>query len=265
MTIAVALAVPDGIALAADTQTTWFRRVTHTIEAGTQRVIDLAYPISMPTAWSRIARKLFSVMLSDRIYAVAVSGEALLNNKTPYSIFKSLEVTYAGDGSFDSALAHFVEGIKDELRLQLGVTDLALAPTTMDLSFILGSREGGDVSRPILTVTNVYSGSPPAAVAAGNPGHFVVWQNSTQNPFNVCWTGVGEYVNHLVNHRNPELARIEFYPGMTLHDASDYAAFLAEFTCDFQRFASMVPSCGRPVIVATLTPEGFEIRPTRGS
>jgi hypothetical protein len=45
---------------------------------------------------------------------------------------------------------------------------------------------------------------------------------------------------------------------MTLEDAVSYTKFLAEFTCDFQRFAIMVPTCGKPVVSAILTPEGFK-------
>jgi hypothetical protein len=44
---------------------------------------------------------------------------------------------------------------------------------------------------------------------------------------------------------------------MTLADAVDYTTFLVRFTCDFQRFAVMVPDVGRPIVSATLTPDGY--------
>ena len=45
---------------------------------------------------------------------------------------------------------------------------------------------------------------------------------------------------------------------MTLADGVDYTKFLVEFTCDFQRFAVMVPDCGRPITSSTLTPERYQ-------
>lgn len=259
MTIAVALAVPDGIALAADTQTTWQNTVTRAKEKVTGKEFDLAQPITVPIGWSRMARKLFSIRLNDSVFAVAVSGAALLNNKTPFSIFKSLERAYTGDGGYDNALAHLIEGLKDQLRTQLGVTLLSEAPQIVELNFILAGYEEKDVARPVLRVTTVYSGQPAAAQSANYPGHLTNWQNTPANRFGCCWTGRSDFISHVVNHQNAALPPIAgHYPGMTLHDALDYVRFLAEFTCDFQRFAVMVPDCGRPVLAASLTPDSYE-------
>src|SRR6266542_883406 len=100
MTIALALAVPDGIALAADTQTTWNKTISKVREKGTDREVDLETPIRVPIGWSRLARKIFSLKFRDYTYAVAVAGSALLNNKTTYSIFKSLEKGYDGQPEY---------------------------------------------------------------------------------------------------------------------------------------------------------------------
>ncbi len=67
MTIAAALAVPDGIALAADTQITWYSTITTAKQKGTDQTIELAQPIQVPIGWSRMARKLFSVQMEERI------------------------------------------------------------------------------------------------------------------------------------------------------------------------------------------------------
>jgi hypothetical protein len=70
---------------------------------------------------------------------------------------------------------------------------------------------------------------------------------------------MGEFVSHIVNHNNKKLPELSGqYHLMTLTDAVDYTTFLAKFTCDFQRFAVMVPDCARPIISATLTPDGYE-------
>jgi hypothetical protein len=260
MTIAIAVAVPDGIALAADTQTTWTRTITHAVEKGTGNQFELESPIALPIGWSKSARKLFSISMQECPYAVAVAGAALINNKTPYSIVKSLEQSYRGSGTYEDVLSCLFEGLKAELRLHFGVADLTQAPQVLALNFILAGYEGHDVSRPILRAVGVYSGRP-----AGIPdptGDQTSWANNGPLRFNCCWTGRGEFVSHVVSHGNAALPQISGqYSLLTLADAVDYVRFLAEFTCDFQRFAVMVPDCGRPVMAATLTPDGFVERP----
>jgi hypothetical protein len=265
VTIALALAVPDAIALAADTQTTWQRAITTARDKVTGTEFQLAEPILIPIGWSRMARKLFPLRMANTSYAVAVSGIALLNNRTPFSIFSSLETSYQGDGAFQGVHDHLVEGVKSELRTQLGVANLADAQSVLELSFILAGYEGNDVARPLLRVTSVYSGKPPNQAAAGHPGHLTTWQNSVANPFGCCWTGRSEFVAHIVNHTNPALPPLAGnFQGMTLADALDYVRFLGEFTCDFQRFAVMVPDCGRPVLTASLRPGKYEDNLTTG-
>lgn len=257
MTIAIAVAVPDGIALAADTQTTWNRTITHVLVKGTATEVELVVPIAIPIGWSRLARKLFSISMGKRPYAVAVSGIALLNGKTPYSVFKSLEKGYSGSGVYDDVLTYLFDGLKAELKQQFGVTDLSLAPQVLELNFILAGYEDLDVSLPILRAVGVYSGKPPTPNATNFPGDRTFWTNSPDR-FGCCWTGRGEFVAHVVSHTNSALPPIAGqYALLTLADAVDYVQFLAEFTCDFQRFAVMVPDCGRPVVAATLTPDEY--------
>ena len=52
MTIAIAIAVPDGIALAADSQTTWQKTIEKAKEKGTGREFELEEPIVQPMGWS---------------------------------------------------------------------------------------------------------------------------------------------------------------------------------------------------------------------
>ena len=63
MSIGIAIAVPDGIALAADTQTTWNNIILRAKDKKTGNEFDLAEPIAVPVGWSLCARKLFSVIL----------------------------------------------------------------------------------------------------------------------------------------------------------------------------------------------------------
>jgi hypothetical protein len=258
VTIALALAVPDGIALAADTQTTWNQSILKVREKGTGREVEVESPILLPIGWSRLARKLFSLTLGERTFGVAVAGAALLNNKAIFSIFKSLEQGYTGSHEYDVVLQFLCDGLKDQLRKQLGVTDLSQASQIIDVSFILAGYEDQDISRPLLRAVWVYSGRPAIPGETQLPGHQITWQNSAQNRFNCCWVGRGEFVGHVVNHNNAFLPPMTGqYALMTLADAVDYVRFLAEFTCDFQRFAVMVPDCGRPVVTATLDPDYY--------
>jgi hypothetical protein len=93
MSICIAIAVPDGIALAADSQTTWNQTITQAAQRGTNQKFDLAQPINVPISWSRMAKKLFNLKINDNSYAICVAGTALLNHKTIYSILKLLKKT----------------------------------------------------------------------------------------------------------------------------------------------------------------------------
>jgi hypothetical protein len=252
-TIALALAVPDGIAFAADTQTTWNQTITSAKEKGTDREVELAAPIVIPVGASRLSRKLFSLSIGGATYGVAVSGTALIDNKTPYSILRSLEKAYRGDNSYDEVLAFLIEGLKADLS----VSDLLEASQFLPITLILGGYEGGAISKPILRVVFIYSGKPQWAIAGESAQSRLVKRGNDRG------------LQHLLDrsrrvrgaHRLPQQSRT---PGnvwqlFAVHSVRrlNYVRFLAENTCDFQRFATMVPDCGRPVLTATLTPEGF--------
>jgi len=56
MTIAIAIAVPDGIALAADTQTTWQQTITKAKEKASGNEFELEQPIIQPVGSCRAPR-----------------------------------------------------------------------------------------------------------------------------------------------------------------------------------------------------------------
>ena len=257
MSIAIAIAVPDGIALAADTQTTWSRTVDRVKEKGTGREVFLESPLLTPVGWSRMARKLFKLTFGGRNFAVATAGVALINKKTPYAILKHLETSYSGPPDFDPVLKHLLDGLKEQLRQHHGVGDLTQAPV-LAIDIILAGFAGQDVSKPIVASSVVYSGQPAISGVATHTGDFRRWINADPNRYGGCWIGRTEFVSHIVNHKNPDLPPISGqYELMTLADAVDYTTFLVRFTCDFQRFAIMVPDVGRPILSATLTPEDY--------
>lgn len=89
MSIGIAIAVPDGIALAADTQTTWNQTILKAKDKHSGKEVELADPINIPVGWSRMARKLFSVDMNDTTYAVITAGMAHMNSKSMYAVIHS--------------------------------------------------------------------------------------------------------------------------------------------------------------------------------
>ncbi|HAK00309.1 MAG TPA: hypothetical protein DCM62_09805 [Bacteroidales bacterium] len=262
MSICIAIAVPDGIALAADSQTTWNQTIKQAQQLGTNQMFELAQPINIPVGWSRMARKLFNVKANENNYAICIAGSAFLNHKTISSIFKTLEKSYQGDGTFDNVTRHFINGLKNELRRQLNTENLATAQTILNVEFIISGYVEYEVSKPRIESWVVFSGS--AQLVDGqqlNNGEFKKWTNIVNglHTYGGCWIGRYEFISHLVTHNNPQLPPIQGqYELLSLADAVDYTKFLVEYTCDYQRFAIMVPDCGKPIISATLTPETYD-------
>ena len=262
MPICIAIAVPDGIALAADSQTTWNQTITQAAQRGTNQKFDLAQPINVPISWSRMAKKLFNLKINDNSYAICVAGTALLNHKTIYSIFKALEKNYESYGCYETIVRHFIDGLKAELRKQFNVENLATSPTILNIEFIICGYVYQDVSKPRIESWTVLSGT--VQIEGGRQltsGEFRKWTNivNGEHTFGGCWIGRAEFISHLVTHNNPQMPPIQGqYELLSLADAVDYTKFLVDFTCDYQRFAAMVPDCGKPIISATLTPEQYD-------
>ncbi len=262
MSICIAIAVPDGIALAADSQTTWNQTITQVTQRGTNQLIDLAQPLNMPIGWSKMTRKLFNLRIQDNTYAICIAGAALLNHKTIYSIFKTLEKNYQGDGCYDSVVRHFIDGLKAELRKHLDIQDLETSKTVMSIEFIVSGYVDQDVSKPRIESWLVLSGTVPLQSGGQlTAGELRKWTNieNGQHTFGGCWIGRTEFISHLVTHNNTQMPAIQGqYELLSLVDAVDYTYFLIDFTCSYQRFAAMVPDCGKPIISATLTPEQYD-------
>ena len=262
MSICIAIAVPDCIALAADSQTTWNQTISQVTQLGTNQLIDLAQPITIPIGWSKMTRKLFNLKIHDNTYAICIAGTALLNHKTIYSIFKTLEKNYQGDISFDSVVRYFIDGLKAELRKQLNIEDLSTAQAVMSVEFIISGYIDHDVSKPRIESWLVFSGiiqmQGGVTLTAGELCKSTNIVNE-QHTFGGCWIGRTEFISHLVTHKNSQMPPIQGqYELLSLADAVDYTKFLVDFTCEYQRFAAMIPDCGKPIISSTLTPEYYD-------
>jgi len=261
MSIGIAIAVPDGIALAADTQTTWNQTIIKAKDKNTGKDFDLAEPIIVPVGWSKMAKKLFSLNLAGKNYAFITAGMAHLNTKSMFAIFQSGAHKYKGDGSVDNVTQYFIDYLKTEISHHLSCSTTELKNKPINVSeFILTTYEENDVAKPVIESHLVFSGILKINGNQNDSGYLLKWSNKKQpNRYGGCWIGRSEFITHVVNHKNTNLPQISGQFGMmTLSDAIDYTRFLIEFTCNFQRFAIMVPDCGRPVASITLTPEGFE-------
>lgn len=258
MSICIAIAVPDGIALAADSQTTWNQTINQVKEAGTGKMVQLETPIQQPISWSKMARKLFEIKVGENSYAVCVAGTALLNHKTTYSLFKSFESKYQDENNYDKIIEYLINGLKEEMKIQLGIDELKSAKQILTVDFILAGYENGDVSKPRIESHLVFSGTITIDGKPNESGHLPRWNNkNAQNRFGGCWIGRTEFISHLVTQNNTLPPIQGQYELLSLEDAVDYTKFLVDFTCDYQRFAIMVPDCGKPIISAKLTPSGY--------
>jgi hypothetical protein len=260
MSIGIAIAVPDGIALAADTQTTWNRTILTAKEKSSGKEVELAEPITIPVGWSRMARKLFHVDMNSKTYAVITAGMAQMNSKSMYAVIRSAALTYEGNGEIDDVSEFVRDHLKKELAKELSCQPEELAAQPFNVcEIILATYEANDVTKPVIEAHSVFSGTIDVDGDPNGSGHILKWSNRTKpSRYGGCWVGRNEFISHIVNHTNSRLPDISSQFGMmTLADAVDYTKFLVEFTCDFQRFAVMVPDCGRPITSSTLIPESY--------
>lgn len=195
---------------------------------------------------------------SKQKYAICWAKTASLNRKSIYSIIKSLEKKYKGDGQYENVIEHLSSGILEEFKIHFNGQKLSECPAKL-IELIVASFIDADVSRPILNVYYIFSGKLHSNNVLNNTRISDGWKNAPANDFGACWIGEKEYISHIVNHKNSMLPPLKGqFEIMTLEDAKEYARFLVEYTCDFQRFSPVVPTCGRPLIIAKLTPDKYE-------
>jgi hypothetical protein len=146
MSIGIALVVPDGIALSADTQLTWSRTIDKATAKATGKEVELAEPIAVPVGWSRMARKLFSVRVAEKHFAILTAGITHINSRSMFAVFRSAALNFKGQPSCAAVSKHFVKHLKSELakQHQCKVSDLKQLPFSSS-EFVLASYEDDDV------------------------------------------------------------------------------------------------------------------------
>jgi len=160
MSIEIAIAVPDGIALAADTLSSWSTSITKAKDKKTGEEFDLAEPINIPVGWSRMTHKLFDVNMDGKKYAIITTGASHVNSKSMYAVFLSGEHKYKGNGSCQDVSKYFIDHLKKELADQLScsVQDLS-KQSRITCDYILAGYEENDVAKPVIESHIVYSGT----------------------------------------------------------------------------------------------------------
>ena len=257
MTIGIAIVVPDGIALATDTLSSRIRIISQVQVKGNPKPVELEKPIIQSAGWSPGAKKLFPFEYGGHTAAILTAGVSSIGTRTARAVFKKLEQGCPATEDCQEVLKYLVEGLKAEMREAYQVDDLSKAPIAI-LEFVFVSFENKDITKPFISNNLVFAGVVNIDGTPNNSGYLPRWQN-TASRYGACWIGQVDFIAHLVNHNNPRLPVLAGqYALMTLEDAVNYSRFLAEFTCDFQDFALTVPDCGKPVVTAILTPDGFQ-------
>ena len=160
MSIGIAIAVPDGIALAADSQTTWNQAINRVKEKISGREVELAEPINVPVGWSRMARKLFSIDMNGTPYAVITAGMAHMNTKSMYAVIHSGTRTYTDSGSINKVGPFIVNHLKNELSKHLSCKTDQLDKQPVNVcEIILATYEDKDVAKPVIESHLVFSGT----------------------------------------------------------------------------------------------------------
>ncbi|OPY67603.1 MAG: hypothetical protein A4E57_02195 [Syntrophorhabdaceae bacterium PtaU1.Bin034] len=252
MPIAVAVAVPEGVALAVDT----YMSANEAI--GPLEGPDRFRPAGIPFAVDQPGdqKRMFPVRMANSTFVLAFANSAELNDTSLYMVLKSLESKYTGNNIYETVLDYLIEGIKTELKNRAADRRGDGRPVRFEIEFILaGWREDG--SRPIAKAVTIGLDAQPTSNEDSRDS-FTVRQNFPPHPFGCCFSGRSEFPEYLFNGGNGLLPPLNAgFWAMGLKEALDYARFFVEFTCDYQRFSAAKPDCERPVITGILASESL--------
>lgn len=267
MPICIAIAVPEGIVVSTDSQITWFQNIERAIQKDSKEQFELDTPIISPVSSSRMSHEPFSVTAAGNHFAICLAGAAFINQKHTRLLFKTLEKDYQGNGNYEHVLRYYIEGIKAHLKEQFAVRNLSDASQTINVDFIMCGYDNGDIFKPRIESWCIFSGK----IRLENDTHLETGElkkfsnfDSGKYSYAGCWIGRTEFISLIYNTTNQSLPPIiGQFETFSVTDALDLCKFLVEFTCDYQRFAVMVPDCGKPMIAGILTPEGYAMPLTK--
>jgi len=246
MTLAVTVAVPEGVVDGADSRMTY----------------------NNPRGWPRIAsdygHKVFEI--TDRV-AAATFGWAFLNRKNINSLieeFKLRQVAETKAKFTDEVIPLMADFFQHQYDQHIAAgLDKAVASGVYAFGFLVGGYDKSNITK--LTELLI-------------PGKIITPRNGTGGP-GAAWAGQIDTVSRLIKGWDPvirqqvpaevqtTLEKGEYlvrFQNMTLQDAIDFVVFLIRATIDMQRFSDgtlvapgALPGVGRPIDIAVVTPYVF--------
>lgn len=247
MTLAVTVAVPEGVVVGADSRMTY------------------SNPRSWPRTASDYGHKVFQI--GGRV-AAATYGWAFLNRKNISSLIEEFKL-----GPFKESRVQFVDEVaplmaeffQQQYDQHIAAKhDKPVDPGVNAFGFLVGGYDKNNVTK--LTEVMLPGKTIRALNGAGGPG--------------AGWAGQYDTVSRLIKGWDPTIYRqvsadvqklldkgeyIVRFQNMTLQDAIDFVVFLIRATIDMQRFSDgtadtpgSLPGVGGPIDIAVITPYAFQ-------
>lgn len=259
MTLTVAVLVPDGIVLAAESLATLSSKLNIICPKCKNKLsiqaIDCPNPecdkkieFNLPASNSKYANKLFN--LKDRLVGITTAGSGFITGRTTESHIREFE-------SIQLAERDTVEDIANKLGNYFldqakGVVKNFnnLSENTQFIQFLVAGYDNVDIQKGEVKIGKVFSMTV---------GKEVKMEKIHEKGYGSSIQGDPRVVMKLMK-KDPAIPIAEVpFNMLPLQDAIDYARFLLKTTIDYQRFAVMIPTCGGEIEVATITPQrGFE-------
>jgi hypothetical protein len=241
MTLAIALRVPDGLVIAADSLMTTIGHVEIKAEIETEcpncnkkfKLDKLTPPpIPVPSSTSAYAQKVFPFL---DYCGVATFGQAILNEKTIYYHVKMIEKAQKEEKLTATQVSDILYNYFNK-EVEKHYKDFDKAPPDFKpLGFLIAGYDG-DTSKTII----VHIGKKSKKETIVKSG--------------CTFGGDGAVVNQLWALSKSSPQQSTNYAAFSLQDAIDYSEYLINTTANFQRFANMIPTVGGEVDIGLITP-----------
>lgn len=244
MSLTITLRVPDGIIIAADslvtiqTQSvpredfiscpTCKSRIPHSL---------VAPPPAIPVSVSPHGQKLFC--LKSKNIGVATFGVGFLAGRTIESQLREFEKRRVfGNETVQRVAENLEDHFKKELIKEIG--DLSSIPAgEFPVGLQVAGYDEGDIIIGKTYLVKIGKSSEIEDVHSQGYG---------------CTFGGDGRVIHKLWKEDPQIPiAMPNFQFLGLQDAIDYASFLMNTTIQFQRFATMIPTCGGRVDIAVIT------------
>ncbi len=256
MTIAVSLRVPDGIVIATDSLMT-----IQTQPVPREELIQcpsckgkIPYSLIAPpppviaASWSTNSQKLFCI--KRRNLAIAIFGVPFLKGRSIQSYIKEFEEEVFENETVERVAQKLEQYLRQEFVEEVGGIE-NIAEDEFRIGFQIAGYDGKEVDigktfsvevGKISRVEPLHSKGYGCSVSGDRRVVMKLWKEDPFIPI--------------------PMPPFQFLP---LQDAIDYVYFLINTTIQFQRFSTMIPTCGGQIEIAVITPySGFQWIETKG-